>query len=150
MTDTSTPSDGQPPQPPMTRRDLEARIIANAWRDPKYKEALLKDPRSVLQRELSMIDPSVVLPAGLQVQVHEEEPNSYHLVLPRNPKDITLNEVIGDNLEAVAPQTVAVVVVGAVALTIGAVVNAIGGGNVVAGGNVVTVGNAVGNFNTIA
>ena len=148
MTDQTTYAGDTPT--PMNRRDLEARIIANAWRDPKYRMRCSRIPRGVLQRELSAIDPSIVLPAGLQVQVHEETPDTYHLVLPRNPKDITLHEIVGDNLEAVAPQTVAVVVVGAVALTIGAVVNAIGGGNVVAGGNVVTVGNAVGNFNTVA
>lgn len=143
-----TPTDDTPT--PMTRRDLESRIVAKAWRDPAYKAALLADPRGTLQSELQSIDPNIVLPASLKVQTHEEDANTYHLVLPRNPKDISLQEVVGDNLEAVAPQTVAVVVVGAVVLTIGAVVNTIGGGNVVAGGNVVTVGNAVGNYTSVA
>lgn len=138
------------PATPMTRRDLESRIVAKAWRDPAYRAALIADPRGTLQAELQSIDPSIALPPALQVHVHEESANTYHLVLPRNPKDISLQEVIGDNLEAVAPQTVAVVVVGAIVLTIGAVVNAIGGGNVVAGGNIVTVGNAVGNYTSIA
>ena len=95
----------------MNRRDFEARIVANAWRDPNYRDALCKNPKAVVQRELSALDPSIALPAALQVQVHEETPDSYHLVLPRNPRDITLHELVGDHLEAVAPQTVAVVVV---------------------------------------
>lgn len=107
MTGQQTPAT---PVPGMTRRELEARIIAKAWKDPNYKRQLLSNPKAVLQQEISAIDPSVSLPPALQVQVHEEAPNAYQLVLPRNPRDISLGEVLGDNLEAVAPQTVAVVV----------------------------------------
>jgi hypothetical protein len=104
------PNPQTPVTPPagLTRRELEARIIAKAWKDPNYRTRLLADPKGVLQSEISAIDPSVSLPTKLQVQVHEEAPDAYHLVLPRNPKDISLSEVLGDNLEAVAPQTVAV------------------------------------------
>jgi Nitrile hydratase, alpha chain len=94
-----------------TRRGFEARIIARAWKDPNYKQRLLNNPKAVLQQEIAAIDASVSLPAGLQVQVHEEAPNVYHLVLPRNPKDISLGELLGDNLEVVAPQTAAIAVI---------------------------------------
>jgi hypothetical protein len=94
-----------------TRRAFEARIIAKAWKDPKYKQALLTNPKALVQQEIAAIDPSVSLPAALQVQVHEEAPNIYHLVLPRNPKGISLGEILGDNLELVAPQTAAIAVV---------------------------------------
>jgi hypothetical protein len=110
MTDQPTPTPPHAPPAVLSRRDLEARIIAKAWRDPKYKKALVANPKAVLQQEIAAIDPSVALPTGLKVAVHEEAPNIYHLVLPRSPKDITLDEIIGDGLEAVAPQTVAVVV----------------------------------------
>jgi hypothetical protein len=133
----------------MTRRDLEARIIAKAWRNPAYKQRLLADPKSVLQHEIAEIDPSVSLPAGLQVQVHEEAADTYHLVLPRNPKDIALGEVLGDDLEAVAPQTIAVVVIAAVAVNTVGAVNNVGVANVVGVGNVATTGNAVANYNTV-
>jgi hypothetical protein len=98
----------------MTRRVLEARIVAKAWRDPSFKANLLRDPKAAVQAELEAIDPAIRLPAALQVQVHEETPTTYHLVLPRNPRDISLGEVVGDDLEALAPQTIAVIVVGAV------------------------------------
>ncbi len=139
-----------PPKGPMTRRELEAQIIAKAWKDPKYKARLLKDPKGVLQEEIQAIDPTVELPAALKVHVHEEAPNAYHLVLPRNPKDISLGEVVGDDLEAVAPQTIAVLLIAAVAVNTVGVVNNVGAANVVAAGNVATTGNAVANFNTIA
>ena len=135
---------------PMTRRDLESQIIAKAWKDPKYKARLLKNPKGVLQEEVRAIDPSVTLPDALKVAVHQEAPNAYHLVLPRNPKEISLAEVVGDDLEAVAPQTIAVVVLGVVAVNTVGAVNNVGAANVVAAGNVATVGNAVANANTVA
>ncbi|KJS38424.1 MAG: hypothetical protein VR70_09970 [Rhodospirillaceae bacterium BRH_c57] len=93
-----------------SRRDLEARVIANAWRDPKYKKALLKDPKAVLESELRKIDPTISLPDTLKVQVHEEAADTFHLVLPRDPRDVKLSDVLSDDqLEAVAPQTIAVV-----------------------------------------
>ncbi|KJS38423.1 MAG: hypothetical protein VR70_09960 [Rhodospirillaceae bacterium BRH_c57] len=140
---------------PASRRDLEARIIANAWRDPKYKEALLKDPKAVLESELRKIDPTISLPDTLKVQVHEEAADTFHLVLPRDPRDVKLSDVLSDDqLEAVAPQTIAVVVavvgIGVVAGNTLGVVNNVGAGNAVAAGNVATTGNAVANTNVIA
>jgi hypothetical protein len=152
MSDQATPAPG--PQP-ITRRDLEARIIAKAWRDPEFKRHLLHNPHGVVQHELKAVDPSIVLPAGLQVQVHEESPNLYHLVLPRNPRDISLGEVLGDNLEALAPQTVAVLTVNTSVTNVLQAVLGVANINVnvtnsvVVVGNVATnvVGNVVGNVN---
>jgi hypothetical protein len=116
-----------------SRRAFEARIIAKAWKDPSYKQRLLANPKAALQQEVAAVDPSVVLPAELHVQVHEEAPNVYHLVLPRNPRDISLGELIGDNLEAVSPQTIAVVVATVQNTVITQVVNVISGPAVLTG-----------------
>ncbi len=113
---------------------------------------LLTDPKTALQHELTAIDPAIPLPPALQVHVHEETPNTYHLVLPRNPRDISLGEVVGNDLEAVAPQTIAVLVVGSAVVAGNTVVagnnvanvNAAVNGNVGVNGNVVTNANAVG------
>ena len=135
-----------------TRNELEGRIIAKAWRDPKYKARLIKDPKGVLAEELKAVDPSIDLPKDLKVDVHQETKDQYHLVLPRNPDDIRVSEVLHDgDLEAVAPQTIAVVVAG-IAVVVGntaGAVNNVGAGNVVAAGNVATTGNAVANTNTV-
>ena len=85
-----------------------AAIIAKAWKDPDYKSRLIQNPKAVLRNELYEIDPSITLPDALNVQVHEETADLFHLVLPRNPTDIKLSEVIGDNLEGVAPPQVMV------------------------------------------
>lgn len=146
MTNGPTPN---PASPVVTRRDLEARIVAKAWRHPAYLRRLLADPKSVLQSEVSVADPEVTLPTGLQVYVHQETPNTYHLVLPRNPRTIALSEVVGDDLEAVAPQTIAVVVIAAVAVNTVGAANNIGAVNAVTAGNVATTSNVAANFNAV-
>lgn len=94
----------------VSRKDFEAKIVANAWRDASYKKRLLKNPKAVVQNELQEIEPGVELPKDLNVAVHEESPEQYHLVLPRNPNDIAPGAIADEQLEAVAPQTVAVLV----------------------------------------
>jgi hypothetical protein len=139
------PQSAATPPAALTRRDLEARIIAKAWKDPNYKARLLSNAKAVLQNEISAVDPSLLLPPALQVQVHEEAPDVYHLVLPRNPKDIALGELLGDNLEAVSPQTIAVIVVTASNVT-STPLTAVNVCAVVQVANVTTVSvNAVGN-----
>lgn len=133
----SNGSPQNPPQKPIsTRRDLESHIVAQAWRDPAYRDRLLRDPKSVLQEELQKLDPNIQLPADLQVAVHEEAPTQMHLVLPRNPREISLSEAAGDNLEAIAPQTIAVVVLAAVAVNTVAAANNVGTVNAAANTNV--------------
>ncbi|MEO0670057.1 MAG: NHLP leader peptide family RiPP precursor [Pseudomonadota bacterium] len=95
----------------MTRRDLEAKIIANAWRDPAYRKRLEADPKAVVSEELKKVDPSIELPDSLKVNVHQEDADTFHLVLPRDPRDLKVVDVVPDHqLEAIAPQTVAVAV----------------------------------------
>ncbi|MGN6185605.1 MAG: NHLP leader peptide family RiPP precursor [Thermoanaerobaculia bacterium] len=143
----STTPNSTPASQPMTRKDFEAHIVAKAWRDPKYKQRLLSDPKSVLAEELRAIDPSVQLPANLKVSVHEESPTQYHLVLPRNPNEISLGEVAGDNLEAIAPQTIAVVVLAAVAVNTVGALNNVGAVNAAVTGNVGVNANTIHNAN---
>ena len=93
-------------KPIQTRRELESHIVAQAWRDPKYKAKLLKNARGVVEEELKDLDPNVKLPDSLHVDVHEESPTQMHIVLPREPAP-GVNE---ESLATLAPQTVAVVV----------------------------------------
>lgn len=73
---------------PTSRRDLEDLIIKKAWSDRAYREKLMRDPRQVLQEELQAIDPEIVLPEGLVVQLHEENPAVFHFVMPMSPDDV--------------------------------------------------------------
>ena len=49
-----------------TRKEFEKNIILKAWSDEEYLERLLKEPKLVLQEELQIIDPSILLPENLK------------------------------------------------------------------------------------
>jgi len=81
------------------RQELEAFLIKKAWRDAKFKEALLASPRTTLQQELQTLSPGVQIPDGVEVVVHEESMTKIHLVLPVNPVSTELKD---DELDLVA------------------------------------------------
>ena len=75
------PGPKKPAKSPATsRQELEARVIAKAWKDPEFKKRLLADPRSIISQELG-----ADLPAGLQVSALEETPQTYYLLVPMKP-----------------------------------------------------------------
>ena len=81
---------------PRTRQDIEAHIIAQAWKDEAYKQELLSNPKAIIGREFG-----VLLPKEMTIQVLEENPNTLYFVLPIRP-DISSSELSEEQLEAVA------------------------------------------------
>ncbi|MEH1770608.1 NHLP leader peptide family RiPP precursor [Nostoc sp.] len=79
-----------------TRQDIEARIIAKAWKDEAYKQELLTNPKAVIEREFG-----VEFPADVNVQILEENPTSLHFVLPVSPVSIA-QDLSEEQLEAIA------------------------------------------------
>ena len=79
-----------------TRQDIEARIIAKAWKDEAYKQELLTNPQAVLAREFG-----VEFPEEIKVQVLEENSSSLYFVLPMSPMAIA-QELSEDQLEVIA------------------------------------------------
>ncbi len=81
-----------------TRQEIEALIVAKAWKDDAYKQKLLSNPKAIFEQELG-----VELAQEIRIQVLEENSTSLYLVLPVNPieafKKIDLSEA---ELEAVA------------------------------------------------
>jgi len=55
-------------------------IIARAWEDEVFKQALLNNPRKTIEEALE-----IELPAGVEIFVHEQTPTALHLVLPMKP-----------------------------------------------------------------
>ena len=55
---------------------IRAKIIARAWKDPRFKEKLLKNPRAAFK------EMGLDLPENLQVKVQEDKSNSFTFVLP--------------------------------------------------------------------
>ena len=79
-----------------TRQDIEARIIAKAWKDEAYKQELLINPKAVIEREFG-----VEFPAPVKVQILEENPSSLYFVLPISPLVIA-QDLSEEQLEAIA------------------------------------------------
>jgi Nitrile hydratase, alpha chain len=82
--------------PPKTRRDIEAHIIAQAWKDEAYKQELLSNPKVVFEREFG-----AQLPTEANVCVHEENVTNFYFVLPMRP-DLSGAELSDEQLEAIA------------------------------------------------
>jgi hypothetical protein len=78
------------------RKDIEAHIIAQAWKDEAYKQELLSNSKAVFEREFGM-----QLPAEAKVQVLEENPTNLHFVIPIRP-NLSEAELSDEQLEAVA------------------------------------------------
>ena len=80
---------------PKTRAELEAQLIAKAWKDPAYQDELMHDTRGTIEREFH-----VTLPADLHIQVLAEEANTLYVVVPQPPEK--MGELSDRDLEAVA------------------------------------------------
>lgn len=61
----------------LTRDEIEEIVINNALKHPQYRQALLKDPKKVIETQLNNR-----LPEGLQVKVVEETGDTIYLRLP--------------------------------------------------------------------
>ncbi|MCW5315520.1 NHLP leader peptide family natural product precursor [Nostoc sp. KVJ3] len=87
-------------QEAQTRKDIESRIIAKAWKSEAYKQELLSNPKSIIEQEFA-----VELPAELNVSVYEENSTSLYFVLPIMP-EIEGRELSEEELESVAGGTI--------------------------------------------
>jgi Nitrile hydratase, alpha chain len=76
--------------------DLQADIIAKAWKDEAFKQELLSNPNATLKAL------GLKVPSNVEVQVIEETANKVYLVLPSKPSVITDTELSDEQLEAVA------------------------------------------------
>jgi hypothetical protein len=75
-----------PTQPSLNRRQFEARLIARAWKDPRFAEELRRDPRGVIARELAAARVASGPRPGLEIKVVEETPTTRYLVVPAKPQ----------------------------------------------------------------
>ena len=67
----------------VSRRELEDHLITRAWEDEAFRKKLLKDPRATVEKELCALSGRPVrLEARVRIQIHEEEDNVLHFILP--------------------------------------------------------------------
>jgi hypothetical protein len=77
------------------RQELEAQCITKAWEDDKFRQELLSNPKATFAKAMGS-----PFPENVDLQVLEETPNTYYLVIPKNP-DVS-EELSDEALEAVA------------------------------------------------
>lgn len=73
----------------LARSKQEAQIIAKAIVDEAYRQELLANPKTLLEKEIG-----IQLPETLQVIVHEETFSSWHIVLPAPPTEELSDEAL--------------------------------------------------------
>jgi hypothetical protein len=79
----------------LTRNEIEEIVVGNATRHPQYREALLKNPKKVIETQLNNR-----LPDGLNVKVLQETGDTIYLRLPHVIKEGS--ELSDTDLEQVA------------------------------------------------
>ena len=80
-----------------SRRDLEAKLVAKAWKDASFASALKSNPKEAIKKETGMS-----IPGDINVKIVEENANQVYIVLPKPPSANAQAELSDDQLEAVA------------------------------------------------
>jgi hypothetical protein len=101
----------------LSRRDVEEKIVALAWKDDAFRKAFLADPKKQFEERLE-----IKLPASLRITAHAEDENHLYFVIPAKP-GANLSELSDDDLEKVAGGVdvlvTGLVVAGAIGLAVG-------------------------------
>ena len=82
----------------MNRHDLETKIVKRCWENDAFRKEFVRDPAGCFVKYLNA--PKAQLP---KILIHEEQPGSWHIVLPTKP-DKT-GELSDEELEKVAGGT---------------------------------------------
>ena len=70
------------------QKSIQARVIAKAWTDEKYRESLINDPKQTLELEGFTSSPELV--------IVQDTKDKKHFVLPQVPED--LNELSAEDI----------------------------------------------------
>lgn len=104
---------------PLTRRELEAKIAKRALQDEAFRAEFSADPTAAFVKYAGV--PAAQLP---RIVVHEEQPGSWHIVLPAKPSGA--GELSNEELEKIAGGTdvwigtmIVITVLGTVVTTMG-------------------------------
>lgn len=80
----------------MTRKEMEQKIVALAWKDDSFRKNFVKDPKGEFEKRLG-----VKLPGSLKMSAHQETENALFFVIPVKPAG-KAGELSDRDLEKVA------------------------------------------------
>jgi hypothetical protein len=78
---------------PFLSEEMERTLRLRAWKDEKFREALIADPKGVIQRLFPQCFPNGKLPEELTLKVIEEDPGTCHIVIPPLPDEFPTAEI---------------------------------------------------------
>lgn len=67
---------------------LKHQVIERAWKDPSFKQLLMKDPKTALREALG-----IELPESFKLRTVEEREDEFFLVIPPDPSRVVKSEV---------------------------------------------------------
>ncbi len=72
--------------------EMQNHLTGKASEDPTFRASLISDPKEAIHQEFGL-----TVPDGIKVQVHENDVNNVHLVLPPNSRlsDEQIEQVSG-------------------------------------------------------
>ena len=65
----------------MTQAEMQSKLITKAQTEPEFRSQLLADPKAAIEGLIGS-----QIPEAINIQVHEDNATSFHLVLPPNGK----------------------------------------------------------------
>lgn len=80
------------------RSEIETKIVKRCWRNDAFRKQFVSDPAGCLTKYFNV--PKARLP---KITVHEEQPGSWHIVLPTKPAKA--DELSDEELEKIAGGT---------------------------------------------
>jgi hypothetical protein len=78
---------------PFLSEEIERTLRLRAWKDEVFREALIADPKGVIQRLFPQCFPNGRLPEQLTINVIEEDPGTCHIILPPLPDELPIPEI---------------------------------------------------------
>ncbi len=79
------------------RKQLEEKLIAKAMKDEAFRKTLLENPKAAIEEETG-----IKIPGAVNLNVVEEDPSTFYLVLPPKIKPETEDELSEAELEMVS------------------------------------------------
>jgi hypothetical protein len=78
---------------PLLSEEMERTLRLRAWRDELFREALIANPKGVVQRLFPQCFPNGKIPEQLTINVIKEDPGTCHIVLPPLPDEFPTLEI---------------------------------------------------------